>query len=191
MSRAVRIQLPSGSAAPVVPRDESFVHSFDRLYESHFDFVYRCLRRLGVAAAQAEDAAQDTFMVLHRRLSDLRPEASERGFLFGIASNVARGYRRKQARTNTTELPDEGPPAQSATNPFEEAASAQAARTLDRFLALLDDDQRAVFVLVELEGLTVPEISAALDVKLNTVYSRLRLARERFVRFLHAEGCLS
>jgi RNA polymerase sigma-70 factor (ECF subfamily) len=165
--------------------------SFETLYTNHFDFIFRCLRRLGVSAAHAEDAAQDVFVVLHRRLLDLRPDASERGFLFAIASRVARDYRRKQARQHTVALPDETPAHTRGDSPFDDAANAQAARTLERFLASLDADQRVVFMLIELEDMTAPEIGEALAIKLNTVYSRLRLARDRFMRFLSTEGCRS
>ena len=160
----------------------------DTLYGAHFDFVYRCLRRLGVLDAHAEDAAQDTFVVLHRRLADLREDASPRAFLFAIATRVARHYRRKQVRASGPVLPerDERP----GENPFERTASEEAARVLERFLATLEEEQRVVFMLMELEELTAPEISQALGVNLNTVYSRLRLARERLVRFLRAEGGL-
>lgn len=181
MSRPLSLPLAGPERGELAPE-----RSFELLYERHFEFVYRCLRRMGVAATHAEDAAQDTFIVMHRRLVDLRSDASERGFLFGIASNVAREYRRKQQRTQGLPL-DADSPAQGETSPDERAAQAQAARALDRFLATLDDDQRAVFVLMELEELSAPEASEALGVKLNTVYSRLRLGRERFVRFFHAE----
>lgn len=55
---------------------------------------------------------------------------------------------------------------------------------MNRFLAELDPKQAEVFYLAEVEGLTAPEIAAALEIKLNTVYARLRLSRERFERAL-------
>lgn len=165
------------------------VPTFEELYEAHFDFVFRCLRRLGVAEAHAEDAVQETFMVLHRRLGDLRPDASARAFLFAIARRVGSDLRKKQARTSALPLSDELF-APASTSPFDDTANTQAARLLERFLDTLDEDQRAVFMLIELEELTAPEVRDALAVNLNTVYSRLRLARGRFVRFLREEGGL-
>jgi RNA polymerase sigma-70 factor, ECF subfamily len=162
--------------------------SFDQLYTRHFDFVWRSLRRLGVASGLVDDAAQDTFVVVHRRLGDLRPDASAKAWLFGIALRVARDYRRTARRKPSTSLDVETAPGDSR-DPFEDAAVAQAGRVLERFLATLDDDRRAVFVLAELEGLTAPEIGDAVGANVNTVYSRLRVARQRFVEFLaeHAE----
>lgn len=162
--------------------------TFEALYDAHFDFVFRCLRRLGVAAANAEDACQEVFIVLHRRMRDLRPDASARAFLFGMATRVASEQRRKQARTATIELSEEVPASQRGNDPFIAALQGEAAQLLERFLATLDADQRAVFMLVELEDFAVPEVCEALGAKLNTVYSRLRLARARFDKFLRQEG---
>jgi RNA polymerase sigma-70 factor (ECF subfamily) len=161
--------------------------TFDELYAQHFGFVWRNLRRLGVPDALVEDAAQDTFVVVHRRLADLQPEASAKGWLFGIALRVARDYRRRQKRKPTVSFDADAAPT-SAANPFEDIAVAQAGRVLARFLAALDDDRRAVFVLSELEEMSAPEISAVLGTGVNTVYSRLRSARQRFVAFLADVG---
>jgi RNA polymerase sigma-70 factor (ECF subfamily) len=157
--------------------------SFDELYGQHFDFVWRSLFRLGVPSALVEDATQDTFVVVHRRLSTLQPEASARAWLFGIALRVAHDYRRSQRRKPTRSFEVESTASPDA-GPFERTAAAEASRVLDRFLDSLDDAKRAVFVMAEMEEMTAPEISEALGATLNTVYSRLRVARERFVLFL-------
>lgn len=183
MSRSLNTCRPPAVLDPPGP-----ARTFESLYEAHFDFVYRCLRRLGVAAANAEDACQEVFIVLHRRLGDLRLDASARAFLFGIATRVASEQRRKLARTPTFELPDELPAPHPENDPFMATLQAQAARRLENFLATLDADQRAVFMLVELEDFAVPEVCEALGAKLNTVYSRLRLARARFEKFVHEGG---
>jgi RNA polymerase sigma-70 factor (ECF subfamily) len=183
---------PSAAAAlatvVVAPRAS---RDFEDLYAANFDFVFRCLRRLGVRVASVEDACQDTFIVLHRRFADLRPDASERAFLFAVATRVAREYRRKQARTQTVALPDELPASAFAATPFDAAANAQALAHVERFLATLDQDQRSVFMLMELEDFSAPEVCEALAAPLNTIYSRLRLARARFMRFLREEGLQS
>lgn len=185
MSRSISSEPVRVLSAPVPPVERE--RSFDVLYDTLFDFVFRCLRRLGVPSAYAEDACQEVFIVLHRRLEDLRSDASERAFLFGIATRVASQYRRKTARHSATEWAEHIAPS-ADTGPFDAAAAAQAAELLERFLGQLDDDQRSVFMLMELEDFSAPEVAEALDTKLNTIYSRLRLARARFVRFLREEG---
>ncbi len=183
MSRSMSSEPASTMSVPPPERERSF----DVLYDTLFDFVFRCLRRLGVPSAYAEDACQEVFIVLHRRLFDLRSDASERAFLFGIATRVASQYRRKTARQAGNEWTDQLAPSSSA-GPFDAAAAAQAAELLERFLEQLDNDQRSVFMLMELEDFSAPEVAEALDTKLNTIYSRLRLARARFMRFLREEG---
>jgi RNA polymerase sigma-70 factor (ECF subfamily) len=156
---------------------------FETLYNEHFDFVWRSLRRLGVDASSVEDAAQDTFVVVHRRLQDLRPEASCKAFLFGIALRVAHDYRRRARRKGAESLDLEASISKDL-GPFEQTAKVEAARLVERFLESLDEDKRAVFSLSDLEEMTAPEVSEALGVKLNTVYSRLRAARDLFIAYL-------
>jgi RNA polymerase sigma-70 factor (ECF subfamily) len=160
---------------------------FAALYRQNFDFVWRSLRRLGVRPAVVEDAVQDTFVVLHRRLGDLRPEVSLRSFLFAITLRIARDYRRTAQRKGTEAIDLETTHSREA-GPFDRTATAEAARVLERFLDSLDEAKRAVFAAAELEGMTAPEISEALSMPINTVYSRLRVARQRFVAFLVATG---
>jgi RNA polymerase sigma-70 factor (ECF subfamily) len=185
MNRAAhKLVLDAPAVAPPVER------TFDVLYDQYFDFVWRSLRRLGVHPALVEDAAQDTFVVVHRRLDDLRPEASAKAWLFGIAMRIASDYRRRQRRKGTVSIDVDSAPA-SEGSPYESTARAEAARFVERFLNTLDEDKQAVFVLADLEGMSAPEISEALGTKLNTVYSRLRIARERLLEFMRVEGRLS
>jgi RNA polymerase sigma-70 factor (ECF subfamily) len=136
-----------------------------------------------VPTALVEDATQDAFVVVHRRLADLRPDASEKAWLFGIAMRVASDYRRTQRRKGAVSFDPESAPTRDAS-PFESTLKAQAVQKLETFLATLDEEKRAVFVLGELEGMSAPEMAEALSANVNTIYSRVRLARERFVEFL-------
>ena len=155
--------------------------AFDALYEEHFDFVWRSLRRLGVAESQVDDAAQEVFVVVHRRLADFEGRSTAKTWLFGIALRVASDFRRWNRRKNQFDaLPDDA--IASGLSPDELASRREAARALDRCLDELPDERRAVFVLMELEELSAPEVAEALHVPLNTVYSRLRLARADFER---------
>lgn len=177
MSASLDAERPVALPARVELRSD-----FDALYSEHFDFVWRSLRRLGVDASLVEDAAQDTFVVVHRRFADLRPDASRKAFLFGIALRVAHDYRRRARRKSAESLDLEASPCKKL-GPFEQTANAEAARLVERFLETLDEDKRAVFCLSDLEDMSAPEISEALGVKLNTVYSRLRAARDLFIAY--------
>lgn len=170
---------------PVVEPDPEFAH----LYHRHHGFVWRMLRRLGVPPASLDDAAQEVFVVVHRRRDDLHADASVRSWLFGIARRVAsdvhRGQHRRQRKHDALPLPPEAPPLDDAL------ARAEAAQFVRAFLERLDEGHRMVFVLSDIEGLTAPEIACALELKLNTVYSRLRKARLEFERAVARRGARS
>jgi RNA polymerase sigma-70 factor (ECF subfamily) len=153
---------------------------FDRVYEAYGPVVQRALRQLGVDPELVDDAAQDVFVVLHRRLSDYDRERSLTNWLWGIAKGVASTYRRSARRRERLHdaLPSMAP---SEPRTLEDhVARRQATRVLQDFLASLDTDKCAVFVLAEIEGCTGPEIAERLSVNLNTVYARLRAARRCF-----------
>jgi len=168
-------------AAPAIDR-EAPVPSFDEIYAAHFAFVWRVLRTFGVPAESLEDAAQDVFVVVHRRLPEFEGRAAITTWLFSIARRVAGAYRRRVGRTEP--LLDE--PAGHADT-FAALSRAQAAATVMAILDHMDEDKRIVFALVELEQLAVPEVARILDLNLNTAYSRLRLARQAFETAVRAK----
>jgi RNA polymerase sigma-70 factor (ECF subfamily) len=144
---------------------------------AHLSVVWRVLRRAGVESADAEELAQEVFLVLFRRLEQV-PVASERSFLIGTAVRMASDRRKRYARRPPH---DELSPALPGGQSPDEIAELRRARAdLDEFLESLPEAQRTVFVLVELEGLTAPEASAALEIPAGTVASRLRTARSAF-----------
>jgi RNA polymerase sigma-70 factor (ECF subfamily) len=150
------------------------------LVDAHQDFIWRSLRRLGVPAAQVDDATQEVFCVVMRRLDQIE-RGAERSFLFSVAMRVASDARRAHARSR--EKTDQAAVDLAvATSPTPEVLLGQqeALALLDEALDALDDEMRAVFVLFEIEGLTSPEIASLLVVPLGTVASRLRRGREQF-----------
>lgn len=155
------------------------VPSFDQLYDEHFDFVWRSVRRLGVREAAMDDAVQEVFLVVHRRLPEFEGRSSLKTWLYGIAVNVARNIARTQARRGAEELPVSVEDTRTP-GPARHAENREAVALLYRLLDKLDEPKREVFVLAELEQLSAPDIAEALGVNLNTVYSRLRAARRDF-----------
>lgn len=145
----------------------------------HFNFVWRTLRRLGVPIADLPDVAQEVFLVVHRRLPDYEARGRVTTWLFPICLHAARDRRRRahvrrEVSSEEQELVD---PAPLPGNELERRDD------LALFEAALDGmnlDQRAVFVLFELEELRGEDIARMLEIPLGTVYSRLRLARAAF-----------
>lgn len=167
-------------AAPRISPRAVPVLDFETLYEEHFAFVWRSVRRLGVPPEGLDDAVQDVFLAAYRRLGDFEGRSSAKTWLFGISLRVARTHRRTLGRKGGGEALSEILEDTRSPNPHEAAVKRQALRVLDELLEELDEEKRAVFVLAELEELTAPEIAEALELKLNTVYSRLRAARQAF-----------
>jgi RNA polymerase sigma-70 factor (ECF subfamily) len=155
------------------------VLDFEAVYAEHFDFVWRNLRRLGVPDASLRDAAQDVFLVVHRRLEGFEGRAALRSWLFSIVKRVTLSYRRTRRRKELPDSEEADALPGNLAGPEQVAADSEALRFFLSLLDELDDDKREVFVLAELEEMNAPEIAAALNCNVNTVYSRLRLAREK------------
>jgi RNA polymerase sigma-70 factor (ECF subfamily) len=170
---------PASGTAPVTGAGAGVTPSFEELYDLHVDFVWRSLRSLGVREHALEDAVQDVFLVVHRRLAEFEHRSTFRTWIFGVAMRVAHDHRRREARKGglsplDVEIADRAP------SPDERAAQAEALREVAELLEALDPEKRAIFVLAELEQWTAPEIAEALSINLNTVYSRIRAARRDF-----------
>jgi RNA polymerase sigma-70 factor (ECF subfamily) len=181
---AARVELPRESAprlaiAGVPHSDEA--DAFIELYEEHFDFVWRSVKRLGIAETSIDDAVQDVFVVAYRRLGEFEGRSSLHTWLFAIAMRVAKDFRRRERRKGGW-LPLPSWLASRDRDPQGQCERTEMLAFVDRFLDSLDERQRIVFILAELEQMTAEEIALATGAKLNTVYSRLRLARDRFRR---------
>jgi RNA polymerase sigma-70 factor, ECF subfamily len=168
--------------------DGSF--EFETVYEQHFDLVWRTLERLGVASAAVDDALQDVFLVVHRRLGTFEGRSAIRTWIFGITLRVASDYIRHRRRHENTSLLDTDVRDDSAVDPLEQRARSEAVSLLYAALGELDPEKRAAFVLAELEEMTMSEVALAVGANVNTVSSRVKAARRQFeaaVRRLRAK----
>jgi RNA polymerase sigma-70 factor, ECF subfamily len=149
---------------------------FARVFQEHAPYVWRALRRLGVADADADDVCQEVFIVVHRKLATFHG-GSIRTWLYAICIRVASEHRRRPYRRReqvVEAVPEEG----MAAPQEDDLDRRRALTTLDRALDQLDDDKRAVFVLFELEQLSMVEVAEATGSPLQTAYSRLYAARK-------------
>jgi RNA polymerase sigma-70 factor (ECF subfamily) len=158
--------------------------AFERVYREHHAFVWKSVRRLGVPDAEVDDVVQDVFMIVHRRLADFEGRSKITTWLFAIAYRVVKDHRR--SRLGAVRREAAVAPPRAPTEPDRKYARNQAAKALDEILGELDEDKRTVLVMADVVHMTVPEISEVLEVPLNTVYSRLRVARKRFEDALDA-----
>lgn len=167
MGRASMANDPSRPAvvSPVEPA------RLGAIVREHIDFVWRVLRRQGLSSADADDGVQRVFLVFRDKGGSVRP-GEEKSFLFRVATFVARELRR--GATRFEEVTDANVTPLASTLPRIAAAD-----FLDKAMLGLDEDERSVFVLFEIEGLTMAEISSILDCPGGTVASRLRRARDK------------
>ena len=157
---------------------------FDEVYEREFSFVWRSVRGLGVPTHAVDDVTQEVFVVVHRRLANFEGRSSLRTWVYGIVRNVVRAHRRVAAQEPRSSASPAGEPIdpdsiidETSRGPDEAFEKREAAALLMRFLEALDDDKREVFVLTEVELFTAPEVATMIGENVNTVSSRLRLAR--------------
>jgi len=176
----------TGEAPPFVT---AATPSFPEVYRDYAAFAWRVLRRLGVREADVEDVCQEVFLVVHRKLPAFAQRSSLRTWLYAIAIRCASDYRRRahvKREEPTSNLGD------ATIDPPQPASLAQrqARAVLDEILDTFDEPKRAVFVLYELEELTMAEVAEAVGCPLQTAYSRLHAARaelEAAVKRHHAK----
>ncbi|HEY5959560.1 MAG TPA: sigma-70 family RNA polymerase sigma factor [Polyangiaceae bacterium] len=154
---------------------------FAELYSEYFSFVWSCTRRMGVAEDEIDDVVQEIFLVIHTRLRTLDQPSSLRSWIYGIARRTTSTYRRaKRAKLLSHEMLVSEPdfPYPQPPSPLELAEQSDDVRLLWMLLEQIDPEKREVFVLAELDEMTVPDIASAIEIPVNTAYSRLRAARQ-------------
>jgi len=178
---AARIASLDVEPGPVTPIADASVPSFPSIYGLYFNFVWSCTRRLGVSEAEIDDVVQEIFIVIHARLHTLEHPGSLRSWIYGIVRRTVSSYHRaKRAKLASTLTLSTEPDMQYPQQPSPQQLAEQSdqVRLLWSLLEKLDGPKREVFVLAELDEMTVPEIALAIEVPLNTAYSRLRAARQ-------------
>ena len=154
--------------------------TFDAVYRDQVRFVWRTVRRLGVAEADVEDVSQQVFVVVHRRLPTFRGESKLTTWLFGILVRVVSDYRRSSYQRRRSDQPV--PEVAVGGEPHDQLDEARRRALLDRLLDELDEEKRTVFVLCALEGMSVKDAAECMGAPLQTTYSRLTAARTRLTQ---------
>ncbi len=153
------------------------------MYEAEADYVWNALRRLGVPERDRDDVCHDVFIAAFRRLDGYERSRPLRPWLFGFCLRTAARYRERarHRREVPGELPDAADPRAGAEDVV---ALSEKQRLVERALEGIELDRRGVFILHDIDGQGMPEIALALGLRLNTAYSRLRLARAEFTTAL-------
>lgn len=154
---------------------------FASVYDRHYGYVHRAMRHLGVRSDALDDAVQDVFIVVHRKLAEFDGRFAITTWLYAIVIRVARRYRKAQAAQANFDV-DESLP--SACVLEEDVETRRKLGLAEAALATLDKDKREIFVLAEIEQLRVAEIAHVLEEPVDTLYSRLRVAKVAFHKAL-------
>lgn len=170
-------------------RDEAAFEELIRQYEKK---VYSLCARMCGNAEDAEEAAQDAFLALWRGIDRFRQESSLSTWIYRLASNACIDLmRRKKKGAGSVSLDDEElfvDAVDPAPQPHEEAERRETQRLLQEGLLSLPAEYRSILLLREIEGLSYSEISAALDLELGTVKSRISRGRTLLRNFLSVNG---
>ncbi|MBN2340325.1 MAG: sigma-70 family RNA polymerase sigma factor [Deltaproteobacteria bacterium] len=164
-----RVRFPEVKAA-----DADYSRSFVAVYRDHFEFVWRTVRSLGVPPELVDDATQEVFIIVHRKLSGFVPDAPIRNWIFGIVRRVAKDFRRAKNRRGVAVPVDESKLGADTRDPYIKATQNQALRLVMSFADTQEEEWRAIFILSELEQMSGPEIGKVMNMNVNTVYTRLR-----------------
>lgn len=148
--------------------------------QPHVAWLHRQLLRLGVRTADVDDVTQELLITLYRRRDEYDPARPLRAYLFGYLFRMASDYRRKSHRRHER-VGAWAPESVSSTTPEDHASARAELDLVQRALEQLPEERRDVFVMAVIEQYSAPEVAEALGVPLNTVYSRLRVARVEFV----------
>jgi RNA polymerase sigma-70 factor (ECF subfamily) len=146
------------------------------VFQVYAHYAWRALRRLGVPASDVEDVCQEVFVTVHRRLPSFEGRSSVLSWVYGICVKVAADHR-KRARTHRRKMAALAAEPTGLDEKDDPVAIRQARARLDAILDALEDSKRAVFVLYEIEELSMSDVAAAVGCPVQTAYSRLHAAR--------------
>lgn len=164
-------------------REHAGTPGFAQLFEEYAPFVLRVMRHLGVAEGDVQDQCQEVFVAVFQGLSSFEGRSSARTWIYGICRRVASNHRRRayiRRERAVAETPERADP----QNPIEQR---QGWSELEKLLESLDEPKREVFVLYELEELSMKEVAEACDCPLQTAYSRLHAARRELLGEFQAQ----
>jgi RNA polymerase sigma-70 factor, ECF subfamily len=180
VSAKLRAHGPPGGDVSIAAESPSDI-SFERIYDEWFDHVSRWVAALGASEADREDLVQDVFIVAHRRLTSF-DGGNLAGWLYQIARRKVRDYRSLAWVKHffaASRLPLVDSTLQTVMGPLDDLETSEKVALLAELLKTLNAEQRAAFVLFEIEGLSGDAIARLQEVPINTVWARIYKARKK------------
>lgn len=159
---------------------------FPELFRTYTPYVWRLLRRLGVAERDVADLAQEVFLTVHTHLERFEGRSHIRTWIYGICVNRSRDYLRL-ARVRREHPTDVLPESHDEATQEHDLDKKNALKRLDAMLARLDEDKRTVFVLFDVESMSMEDVARVVNCPLQTAYSRLYAARAELKSMAEAQ----
>jgi RNA polymerase sigma-70 factor (ECF subfamily) len=157
------------------------MRAFEEVYKATHGFVYNVAFRVVNNREDALEVSQEVFMIIHNKLKGFRFESSFKTWVYRVTANSAINFAKKFSRSKTVPFEEshgEGAVLAEAHSNIDKEYQNQLVETL---LKELNPDQRACVVLRDIQGLSYEEIAQALNININTVRSRLKRSREKFL----------
>jgi RNA polymerase sigma-70 factor (ECF subfamily) len=162
--------------------------TLEGVYQAHFHFVAHLAARLGGPQLDAEDAAQEVFLVVSRKLDTFDGSSRVTTWLYGITLNVVRSMRRRLRIRRWFEREEQARASDVPLRSVDRVEVIEAHRIAYEILDRMSAKKREVFILAEFEDLSCDEIAGIVGTKTETVWSRLHYARQEFSRRLAARS---
>ncbi len=167
-----------GGTTPLAPL------TLEGVYRDHFDFVFRKAARIGGPSIDAEDIAQEVFLIVARKLGTFDGSSLLTTWLYGITFNVVRSTRRRLRLRHLFDYSDHDESV--VIRSIDTVEVMQAHKIAYEILDKLAPKKREAFILAEFEGHSCEEIGLLVGAKTETVWSRLHYARQEFAQRLAA-----
>jgi RNA polymerase sigma-70 factor (ECF subfamily) len=169
------------------PSGPETLREFSDVFDAEFSYVCRVLRRLGVREAELEDLAQEVFVTVHGKFPEYDRALPIRPWLFAFAFRVAGNHQRLARHRREVSVDADLAETDAGTTPEHTLADRQAQELVLRALDGVPLERRSVLIMQDIDGFSASEVANALSIPVNTVYSRLRIAREEFKAALKRE----
>jgi len=150
----------------------AFSHLFDAYYEPLCDYAYRYVKHSEIM----EDIVQEVFVRIWEKRKHWKPMVSVRAYLYrSVYNEIVTDFRKRRFETHYEDFHDLEQ-AKSCVSPLDELHDRETARAIGRAIEMLPDRRKEILVLRLLQGLSYKEISAILDISVNTVDTQIRRA---------------
>ncbi len=157
--------------------------AFRELYDRHVEYVTKNVARLIGPSSDLEDVVQDVFVSVYRSLDNYRGDSKFTTWLYRVARNVTIDHIRKQPKHKTVELSD-WRPLRANSDTWSKLEARDLLRALYAALDNVPAEHREVFLLHEVEGMKLREISELTGESINTIAARVRRTREKMTSVL-------